>query len=39
MTSQPRLMALSVAARITPLRPGASPPPVLIAMRFMREPL
>src|ERR1051325_9919250 len=39
MTSQPRLMAPSVAARMTPLRPGASPPPVLIAMRFIAESL
>ena len=34
-TSQPRLRAANVAARMTALRPGASPPPVLMAMRLM----
>src|SRR5829696_7600743 len=34
-TSQPRLRAASVAARMTAFNPGASPPPVLIAMREM----
>src|SRR4249919_2051564 len=33
-TSQPRLIAESAAARMTALRPGASPPPVEIAMRI-----
>ena len=33
-TSQPRLMAESTAARMTALSPGASPPPVEIAMRI-----
>src|SRR5688500_1495773 len=32
-TSQPRLRAASVAARITAFSPGASPPPVLRATR------
>src|SRR5262245_5725244 len=34
-TSQPRLRAASVAARITAFSPGASPPPVLMAMRLI----
>src|SRR3954463_1601486 len=33
-TSHPRLIAESAAARMTALRPGASPPPVEIAMRI-----
>src|SRR5688500_14791819 len=33
-TSQPRLIAESTAARITALSPGASPPPVEIAIRM-----
>src|SRR3972149_9214274 len=33
--SQPRLMAETTAARITAFRPGASPPPVLRAIRLM----
>ena len=37
-TSQPRLMAESTAARMTALRPGASPPPVEIAMRIWLFP-
>jgi hypothetical protein len=36
-TSHPRLMAESVAARMTALSPGASPPPVEIAMRMSGE--
>ena len=33
-TSQPRLMADSTAARMTAFNPGASPPPVEIAIRM-----
>ena len=33
-TSQPRLHAARTAARITAFNPGASPPPVVIAMRM-----
>jgi hypothetical protein len=33
-TSQPRLIAERAAARMTAFRPGASPPPVEIAMRI-----
>ena len=36
-TSQPRLIADSTAARMTALRPGASPPPVEMAMRMIRS--
>src|ERR1700754_1776395 len=34
-TSQPRLRAASVAARITAFNPGASPPPGVMAMRLI----
>src|SRR5215211_622055 len=37
-TSQPRLRAASVAARMTAFSPGASPPPVLMAMRVISAP-
>src|SRR5690348_1268 len=36
-TSQPRLIAESTAARMTALRPGASPPPVEMAIRISEE--
>src|SRR5688572_30086344 len=35
-TSKPRLRAVRVTARRTALRPGASPPPVLTAIRSLR---
>src|SRR4051812_9404422 len=38
-TSQPRLIADSAAARMTAFSPGASPPPVEIAMRIRRSAL
>src|SRR3954464_9086156 len=36
-TSQPRLIAERQAARMTALSPGASPPPVEMAMRIRRS--